>query len=344
MDGWDDGYWPPYVSVAEKRKKAEQNATKLKKKGKSLSPVKIEGRKITTTFWGNAWCANLEAYSDFSNRLPRGRTYVRNGSVIDLQIENGEIKARVSGTRLYTINIKIKPLPDKKWNEIKTKCSGQIESLIELLQGSLSKSVMEIVTRKGDGLFPSPQEIDMNCSCPDWATMCKHVAAALYGVGSRLDLEPELLFKLRGVDAAEMIQAAIDQPVSATQKRKGRVLKADDLSSIFGVDINMEGTSPIAPSPIKSRRKQSTTKIQKSAGNNANIENPTKPSTGVTAVETKKNGNRSRTKKEVEKKTTDKKPAAKKEVENKATDKKPATKKEVKKKTTNKKPAAKKDE
>src|SRR6202048_743999 len=93
--------WRPYVSVAERRRQAQREMAKLTKKGQTVSPVVIEGRTIVKTFWGKAWCENLERYSDFANRLPRGRTYVRNGSVIDLQITPGEIKAMVSGSEIY---------------------------------------------------------------------------------------------------------------------------------------------------------------------------------------------------------------------------------------------------
>ena len=265
MGRYYESYWPDYVTVAERRRRAAQKVAKMKKTGRDVSPVEIEGRKIAATFWGAAWCKNLEAYSDYSNRLPRGRTYVRNGSVIDLQIEAGHVRALVSGTDLYTVDIRIKPLPGQKWKEIKGRCAGQIGSLVELLQGSLSKSVMEMVTRKGEGLFPSPREITLSCSCLDWATTCKHVAATLYGVGARLDHEPELLFTLRGVDPTEMVEAAIEQPPGAGKARKGRVLDTDELSSVFGVDISMDGmSSDEATAPTKSpRRTRRTAKARK---------------------------------------------------------------------------------
>jgi len=256
-----NNHWQPYVSVAERRRQAALKAARMKKSGQNISPVEIAGRKITTTFWGNAWCKNLEAYSDYSNRLPRGTTYVRNGSVLDLQIEAGHVRTLVSGTDIYKVDIEIKPLGKKRWTEIKGQCTGQIDSLVELLQGSISRSVMEIVTRKGEGLFPSPREIRLNCSCPDWATMCKHVAATLYGVGARLDHEPELLFTLRGVDPAEMVEAAIVQPKAAGETRKARVLDTDELSSVFGVDIDMGGDTPssegAAPSKPPEKRGRS---------------------------------------------------------------------------------------
>src|SRR5215208_688935 len=206
------GWWSfrPYVSVAKRQAKAKREVEKLRKKGQTITPVKIEGKAIATTFWGKAWCDNLESYSDFENRLPRGRTYVRNGSVCDLQIDPGKVSARVCGSELYRVTIKIKPLADAVWRDVKRQCAGQIGSLVELLQGKLSKAVMEVVTRRDGGLFPEPKEIELSCSCPDWADMCKHVAATLYGVGARLDEQPELLFRLRQVDHLELIAQAGD--------------------------------------------------------------------------------------------------------------------------------------
>ena len=254
--GWysyDD--WRPHVSVAERRRQAAKKIARMKKAGLEIAPVEISGRKIATTFWGDAWCKNLEAYSDYANRLPRGRTYVRNGSVIDLKIEAGSLRSLVSGSEIYDVDIRIKPLAKPRWTDIKGRCAGQIDSMVELLRGSISKGVMEIVTRKGEGLFPSPKEISLSCSCPDWATMCKHVAATLYGVGTRLDHEPETLFILRGVNPAEMVEAAFSRAPTARKSRRGRTLASDELSSIFGVDIDMAGTldEDVTP-PVKRRR------------------------------------------------------------------------------------------
>jgi len=170
---------------------------KLKKKGHTVAPVVLQGRKIASTFWGKAWCDNLEGYGDYENRLPRGRTYVRNGSVVDLQIAEGEVSARVSGSDLYKVKVDIVPVPKARWKSICKDCAGGIDSLVELLQGRFSKGVMERICRQRSGLFPAPEEIRFSCSCPDWASMCKHVAAVLYGVGARLDNKPELLFRLR---------------------------------------------------------------------------------------------------------------------------------------------------
>ena len=241
--GWWSYEYRPYVSVAQRRAKAAREVEKLKKKGQSISPVVVEGRAIATTFWGKAWCDNLESYSDFENRLPRGRSYVKNGSVCDLQIEPGRVKALVCGTEVYRIDIRIDPVPPAAWKEIKKQCAGQIGSLIELLQGKLSSAVMEVVTRRDGGLFPRPREIHMSCSCPDWADMCKHVAAALYGVGARLDRQPELLFTLRQVDHLELVAEApaVKAPGGRAAPRT-RKIAAGDLADVFGVELE-----PAAP-------------------------------------------------------------------------------------------------
>ena len=227
----------------------------MKMGGRKAAPVRITGRKITSTFWGEAWCRNLEAYSDYANRLPRGRTYVRNGSVIDLQIEAGRVRSLVSGSDIYTVDIKIKPLAGPRWSDIKGRCAGQIDSLVELLRGTLSKGVMEVVTRKDKGLFPAPKEISLSCSCPDWAAMCKHVAATLYGVGARLDHEPQMLFTLRGVDPAEMVEAAAEQLPKAGKSHRAQVLGSEELSEVFGVDIDTGGASEEdVPAPVRRGR------------------------------------------------------------------------------------------
>jgi uncharacterized Zn finger protein len=200
--------WQPYVPVAARRRKAETKVAQLKKKGQPIAPVTIEGRTIARSFWGKSWCTNLESYSDYANRMPRGRTYVRNGSVVDLQIGKGEVTALVAGSQLYKVEITIAPVKPAAWKSICRDCAGTVSSLVELLQGRLAKSVMDRVCREGDGLFPAPKEIKLSCSCPDWASMCKHVAATLYGVGARLDIRPELLFVLRGVDQNELLSAA----------------------------------------------------------------------------------------------------------------------------------------
>jgi uncharacterized Zn finger protein len=230
--------WGHYVSVAEKRRQAQRKISELKKKGGSIAPVTIEGRTIAGSFWGKAWCSNLERYSDFASRLPRGRSYVRNGCVVDLQITAGKIVAKVSGQELYDVTISIAPVVARRWQAICRDCSGTIDSLVELLQGRLAKSVMDRVCREGDGLFPAPDEIKLSCSCPDWADMCKHVAATLYGVGARLDEAPRLLFVLRGVDEGELLAGSGQEMTHAKPAPDASaVLNDGDVAALFGIEM-----------------------------------------------------------------------------------------------------------
>jgi len=251
--------WKPYVPVARRRATAARKVKQLEKAGKKIEPVEIAGRNIAHTFWGKAWCSHLERLSDFANRLPRGRTYVRNGSVCHLAIAEGRIEAIVSGSELYDVVIDIEPLPAGKWKRLREQCTGKIGSLLELLQGGFSDQVMGVVTHREQGLFPNPGEIHMRCSCPDWAGLCKHLAAVLYGVGARLDQQPELLFRLRGVDSAELIAADLDPTGAAGRAGGGRRLQSDDLAGLFGVELDeapevpLEGSRKASPVPPRRR-------------------------------------------------------------------------------------------
>jgi uncharacterized Zn finger protein len=249
------GYYdfPPYVPVAERRRLAALEVKRLQKKGRTIEGVQIAGKGIAQTFWGKAWGDNLEGYSDFANRLPRGRTYVRNGSVVDLQVTPGRVTALVSGSSLYEIEVKIRPLARARWKALVETSAREMLSMVDLLAGSFSEQVMRRFCDRAGGLFPAPQEITLECSCPDWATMCKHVAAALYGVGARLDARPELLFTLRGVDPMDLVTAAAEAPSKVRAPKTGKVLDAGNLDAIFGLEM---GTIPGA----KSVRSASKTK------------------------------------------------------------------------------------
>ena len=247
--GWN---FRPYVSMAETRRRAEKAASALGRKGQKLNPVRVDGRTIARSFWGKAWCENLESYSDYANRLPRGRAYARNGSVIDLQIAPGLIHALVSGSAVYRVTITIERVNQVAWKALKTDCAGRVGSLMDLLQSKLSSQVMEILTRRETGLFPRPTEIGLNCSCPDWAGMCKHIAATLYGVGARLDTSPELLFVLRGADHLELVtEVAESVTAGASNSSDGSAtLAGENLEEVFGIEIEpaTPHTTPTAAS------------------------------------------------------------------------------------------------
>ena len=253
--------WKPYVPVAVRRRQAEKVAAKAAKAGAALSPVRASRGAIAKTFWGRAWCENLERYSDYANRLPRGRTYVRNGSVIHLEIGEGEVRAQVVGTRLYKVTVSVAAVPGEHWRAVSAECATSIDSLVELLQGRLSKAVMERICKPGMGLFPAPRDIKLDCNCPDWATMCKHVAAVLYGVGARLDQQPELLFRLRRVDPKELVaQAGAGLPKARRGPAAGKVMDNAQIADVFGIEMD-EGTARVkaeAPGRSVARVKTAT--------------------------------------------------------------------------------------
>jgi len=275
---YDDYYgFRPYVSVAVRRARAARELVKLQKKGRTISPVAIEGRKIARTFWGEAWCDNLECYSDYANRLPRGRTYVRNGSVVDLQIGPGRVTALVSGSTMYDVKVTVGPVPRARWSAICTDCSGAIDSLVELLQGRFSKGVMARLCEQKTGMFPSPKDIIFTCSCPDWASMCKHVAAVLYGIGARLDHQPELLFTLRNVDQQDLIaNAGSDLSKKGKRPAGAKVLASDDLSEMFGIEI-APTTTPKRVTAAQGAPKRTTSSKADASSREADVAGPAKP-------------------------------------------------------------------
>ncbi|MDB4766084.1 hypothetical protein OAG71_00205 [bacterium] len=334
---YDD--WGPYVSVGERKANARSFADKLAKKQKrDRQPIEIQGRKIAKSFWGIAWCDHLESLSDVANRLPRGATYVRNGSVVDLVIQPGKVEAIVAGTDPYEITISIKKLNKKAWGNIKKDCSSAIDSLIDLLGGQLSDGVMQRLTDRKSGCFPAANQIEMECDCPDWSMCCKHLAAVMYAIGSRLDAEPELLFLLRGVNQEELINQAVSKE-NLTQELQADSddLAGEDLGAIFGIEL--ESNSEV--STTKKRRKSNSKPKLKSASRpkvaNAKKKSAKKPT--ATNESTK-----SRKKTAAKKKAVAKKKAAtkKKVATTKASKKKATTTRSTRKKKVSQDPATKK--
>lgn len=317
------GQWRPYVPVARRRREAQSKMQKLRAQGVDIQPVEIDGRKIAKTFWGQAWCDQMESHGDYANRLPRGRTYVRNGSVCHLAIQRGRIDAMVSGSEIYQVAITIDVLSAALWERVKQGCRGQIGSLLELLQGRISRSVMQVVTNPRSGLFPAPREIRLRCNCPDYAIMCKHVAAVLYGVGARLDQQPELLFLLRGVNHLDLITAPADQVLAQTSGRGGRRRQvADgDLSDVFGIEL--DGDQPAEPAAATATGARATGR-RKAARAKAKAKAETKTETEVTSGTVKKGAKKSRAAKE---KASQSGPAQKQAEQNQAPKKRAAKKK-----------------
>ncbi len=250
--GW--GFFPRYVSVGERKRKAEKHLVAMRKKGIVLDPVTIEGHTLARSWWGAHWNKNLERYADYYNRLGRGRSYVRSGAVLDLKIKDGLILAMVAGSerKPYDVKITIKRLSPEKWKALAETTSGRIETISGLLEGFFPRELSDLFFAEDKGLFPGPKEICFNCSCPDSASLCKHVAAALYGTGARLDKQPALFFVLRNVDMSELVGKAAAQAAgrllskaSASSGKKGRILNfgktGDSVSKMFGIAMDGKG-------------------------------------------------------------------------------------------------------
>ncbi|NNE94088.1 MAG: hypothetical protein HKN23_20770 [Verrucomicrobiales bacterium] len=235
-----------WFSNESKEEIAERIAEEIelrRERGEPFESINTEVKRghPCTTFWGKAWCENIETYVDFETRLPRGRSYLRAGNVYDLEINEGEIFAYVTGSEIYEVFILINSLPGPRWDTLKEKVAGKVTNLVDLLTGKLGPGVLSAITDPEEGLFPEPGKIRVDCSCPDYAGLCKHAAAVLYAVGVKLDAEPELFFKLRKVDHRELIAAASEAAATAgdltTADESAEVLAAEDLSELFGIEI-----------------------------------------------------------------------------------------------------------
>ena len=292
-------YWgyPRYVSVGEKRAKAERKLKQLRKKNSAIHPIVIEGSAIAKTWWGKSWNLNLERYADYSNRIGRGRSYIRHGAVLDLLITPGQVKSLVQGSRAkpYSVIIKIKGIGKNIWKNMKAACAGKLDSLPALLAGQFPKALGEIFTARGEGLFPSPKEIEFDCSCPDWAYMCKHVAATLYGIGARLDEDPGLFFKLRKVKVDDVIQQTVkdqsDRLLKKAEKASARTIAESDLSGMFGIDMeeNIDFDSPKTAKKVSGARetppKAAKRTKAKASKRKPGIKTSTKKKTSRTSLE-----------------------------------------------------------
>ncbi len=264
--GYNRYQWPRYVSVAEKRARAERKLKLLRKKNPGIRPVAIEGRTLAHTWWGKAWNRNLESYADYENRIGRGRTYVRHSAVLDLQIKKGKVQALVmgSGRTPYKVDVTIKAISKPNWHQLKEAAAQKLGSLQQIMDGRFPKALAEIFTASGKGLFPTPKEIAFDCSCPDWADMCKHVAATLYGIGARLDEDPSLFFLLRKVDVRDLVTEAVkdqsEKLIKESKRASKRVMKDTDLADVFGIDMDTAPTSP--PRKTKAKAKPTTKKVR----------------------------------------------------------------------------------
>jgi len=242
--------WYQYEDDGARKRQLMAQIEKRRKFGEAFEVVAAPqgSQKLVTTFWGKAWCKHLEAYSDYAYRLPRGRSYLRQGHVYNLAIGPGRVDANVSGSSLYEVRITIQPLAESDWKRIQAECAGRVGSLLDLLGGHLGQGVMEVICDRDNGIFPAPKEIRMSCSCPDWADMCKHVAAVMYGVGVKFDSDGALFFRLRQVDPADLMAAGAEELISGGDGAGDR-LSGEDLSALFGIELSVEESAPQENAP-----------------------------------------------------------------------------------------------
>ena len=235
------GYFD-YNDIKEAKARIKREIAKRQKKGEPFASLDAPSgnTKLVKTFWGKAWNENLESYRDYEYRLPRGRSYLRQGNVYNLTIQPGKVTSVVAGSELYDVSVTIAPLTKPHWKTIKGECEGQVASMLDLLAGKLGEGVLKIITDHERGLFPKPKEIRFSCSCPDHAEMCKHVAATLYGVGVKLDTQPDLFFVLRSADPTELIATT----ALATPTSTDAALEGEDLSAMFGIELDAAAEEP----------------------------------------------------------------------------------------------------
>jgi len=253
--------WYSYEDAREQKEALRRKLESRKKRGEKFEPLLVPpgSRKLAHTFWGKAWCDHLESHRDYEYRLPRGRSYLRQGNVYNLSIQSGAVSASVAGSELYEVSVTIQPLAKAAWKSIKEDCAGKVASLLDLLGGKLGDGVLRAVTDEERGLFPKPKEIRLSCTCPDHADMCKHVAAVLYGVGVKLDTDPNLFFVLRSVDPSELLSTAAQETLDQAQGTDAG-LSGEDLGALFGIELDTESPAP----PKAPARKSKTGKAKAS--------------------------------------------------------------------------------
>ncbi|MBQ7678863.1 MAG: hypothetical protein IJT34_03330 [Butyrivibrio sp.] len=219
---------------------ARETARRARARGQVLEPVVVRGRIIAHSWWGRAWCENLERYADYESRLERGKRYLRTGAVVDLKILPGKVTAKVQGRRKnpYKVEIRISPVNEERLDRIMEMCGSRIGDLDRLLKGDFPEEFKGSFLGE-EGLFPTPREIAFGCSCPDWALMCKHVAAVLYGIAVRFDEDPLLFFRLRGIDVDRFVtvtlQNSAEQMLANADVDSPRILRFDGWEGLFGI-------------------------------------------------------------------------------------------------------------
>lgn len=199
------------MKAADLEAQARRELIELKSAGEEVRPVVGTTRKLAAHFWGSAWMKHLALCESGGWSLSAGRTLLRHGCVLDLQLEAGLIRARVMEERLHDVEIALDPLDGERLEELRTICSGKIDSLVPLLEGTLDDALLATLCNAETGLLPEPGAWHMSCTCPDWSEPCPHAAAAIYAAGILIDAEPSLLFRLRQVSPEDLLQSPAEK-------------------------------------------------------------------------------------------------------------------------------------
>ena len=201
MGRWrDGGYWDYYEPSRPRR---VEGGIK----------TKSERGEIGETWWSKRWIKVLESFS-MGTRLTRGRSYARQGQVISIDVEPGLVKAKVQGSqpRPYNVKIRLEPLSDQDWDKVTDAMASQAIFAAKLLAGEMPNTIEEAFASVHVSLFPTAlRELNTDCSCPDWANPCKHIAAVYYLLAERFDEDPFLIFKLRGRTKEQIIAVLRDK-------------------------------------------------------------------------------------------------------------------------------------
>ncbi len=232
MQTMDEDWDSPRMKVADWGKLAQARLADLRADGAlQLNPVHEKSRKLAKNAWGSAWMRQLAYCEQEGFSLAAGRSLLRHGCVLDVQVGRGTIDALVSGEELYEIHLKLAEPDEEKIEYLREQCGAHIDSLVALLDGKIDASVMQQLCDPEEGLLPLPYEWQMDCNCPDWNEPCPHAAAAIYAAGCLIDAEPRLLFTLRGIEPSTLCEV----PSTAAAD-----FDATDLANTFGIDIDLE--------------------------------------------------------------------------------------------------------
>lgn len=247
-----DDYWPRY----EPSRPIEVDGIK----------AKSQHGKFVQSWWADQWINALTRLMD-SARLTRGRSYARRGQVLGIDIKAGKVAARVQGSRPspYKVNIELKPLSDDQWAKVLDALAEQAIFAAQLLNEEMPNDIEHVFDKAKVPLFPkSSGDLVTNCSCPDWANPCKHVAAVYYLLGERFDADPFLLFELRGRSKAAIIAALRERRAAGTSTQEALPYIPDAIAAVdapplaacldtyWGAPVTWEGvTLRIAGPPVE---------------------------------------------------------------------------------------------